>query len=533
MSMFSGIGGQGGGEEEKPKEKKMSVKMQSVNYLQEHERNLITKDIVLYYGQTKAPEVLYSITNDFGGTQIMAETTLTPSDKSIASWVLNEAKTDSLLTPNQEGIIKVTVKAPVLLKAPATPEEKGDTIFMERRFTLEVRDRELLAAGTMVGNYELVTATTALQAGDKLIVVATVDDKSKVFCKSSGAGSNPLMSLFGGGNAKDITIGEDGIITELPDATQILTLEQDGDKWRLQAGKASNGEKTYLYISDSDSGSGGGSIPGLGGSGATLKTGLYTDIADSCQVTFTFPEAKNDSVKIQFNFSDREKDGNPVEAKNVIRYGTSTMSSSFAGYEKDSEKAYLPRLYRLVQSDEYDFTVGTAKWATLVSSYDVTLPENYVAYVVTGQDGDKVTLTQVNTSLKAGEPYLINAPETQGTFKLTRATDAPAPETNLLKISDKTTTSGVFVLANKGEGAGFYKWTGGLLGAGRVYLPADALSAKSRDYFVFDFAADATGIVNVTAKETTDNQYYTLDGRPVENPTPGVYILNGKKVVIK
>lgn len=41
-----------------------------------------------------------------------------------------------------------------------------------------------------------------------------------------------------------------------------------------------------------------------------------------------------------------------------------------------------------------------------------------------------------------------------------------------------------------------------------------------------------TGISNVSASKKT-NITYTLDGRRVENPTKGVYIVNGKMFVIK
>ena len=45
--------------------------------------------------------------------------------------------------------------------------------------------------------------------------------------------------------------------------------------------------------------------------------------------------------------------------------------------------------------------------------------------------------------------------------------------------------------------------------------------------------ATGTGIVNMNHETITNNQYYTLDGRRVENPTKGLYIVNGKKVVVK
>ena len=520
MSMMSGMGGNGSNNEPKK-----SVKMPRVNYMQEHTRNLVAQDVALYYEQTKSPEDLYSITKLFGGTQIMDKTTLTPSDKEVANWVVNG--TDSLLTPKKEGIIYVTVYAPVLLS-------EGDTIKMKRRFVLDVRDRRLLPAGTMVGNYELVTDASQLQDGDKLLVVATIDNKSKVLTKGSGGGG--MMAMFGGGgNSSNITINDDGKITEVPNDARIMTLERDGEKWRLQTGRTTDYTMTYLYCSDSDSGNGFGgvSIPGMGGSGASLKTGTYDAIGDSCQISFTFHTEKNDSVTIQFNFADREneEDGKTVKAKNVIRFEKSMMSSSFGGYEEDSEKATLPRLYRLVQADQYDITITSALWATIVSAYDVNLPEGLTGCTVKALNPEthKASMNDV-TSLKAGEPYLLKA-DSPGVYMLTRNTEGVAkPDINLLKISDNTTGNGAFVLANKSKGVGFYKWSGGLLGSGRVYLEASGASMAPA-FYNFDFDT-ATSIEKIT-KDTEPSTIYDLSGRRVAQPTKGLYIVDGKKAFVK
>ena len=551
MSMFGG--GTQGGSEGGNDEDKRTVKMTRVNYLQEHERNLITQDVVLYYEQTKHTDQLFSITKMFGGTLVtntnaqdntLAKTSLKLSDTDIASWVVDETKTDSLLTPWKTGIVKVTVNAPVLL-------QPGDTIKMKRRFNLEVRDRQLPPAGTMVGNYELVTSASQLQPNDKLLIVATIEDKPKVLVKSSGSGGG-MMDMFGGGsNAGNITIGDDGMITEVPDDALILTLEQADDKWLLQTGRTSEYKTTYLYVSDPAEGGSTSMIPGMGGSGAKLKTGTREAVGDSCQVSFTFLPEKNDSVKIQFNFPDRGDTDNPVTAKNVIRYEKGTMSASFGGFEPESDKATLPRLYRLVQADQYSITVSDALWATIVSSYDVTLPEGLTGYVVHEIDyvNNQAVLHDVTEQggLQGGKPYLLKATEA-GTYMLTKATDAIAePDVNLLQVSDSETGNGVYVLANKGEGAGFYKWTGGLLGAGRVYLQK-TVSGSAPQYISFSFGNDDTsGIVSMSdVKGVMSGAWYDLQGRRVgsaEANAPnstlnsklkkGVYIVNGRKVVVK
>ena len=562
--MMSMIGGGGNSEQQ---EDKRTVKMPRINYMQEHERNLITQDIVLYYGQTKQTNELFSITDMFEGELVtndnatndnLPKTSLKLSDTDVAYWVVNSEKTDSLLTPRKSGIISVTVNAPVLL-------ENGDTVKMKRRFTLDVRDRQVLPAGTMVGNYELVTDASQLQPNDKLLIVATIDDKPKVLNRKTGSSgssdsSNPMTSMFGGGgNASNITIGDDGKITEVPDDALILTLEQAGDKWLLQTGRTSDYKMTYLYVSDPAGGGSSSMIPGMGSSGATLKTGVREDASaqyvagDSCLVSFTFLEEKNDSVKIQFNFADREEDGKPVTAKNVIRYEKGTMSTSFGGFEPESDKATLPRLYRLVQADQYDITIGNALWATIVSSYDVTLPEELTGYVVKEIDftNNKAVLQDVTAQggLEGGKPYLLNA-ATAGTYLLTKASDAIAEPDNLLEVSDNDTGNGVYVLANKGNGAGFYKWTGGLLGAGRVYLQKTS-SGTAPTYIPFGFG-DTTSIneelrMKNEALRMKNEEFapaiYDLQGRKV-NAQPnspalhsqlkkGIYIVNGKKIVIK
>ena len=44
---------------------------------------------------------------------------------------------------------------------------------------------------------------------------------------------------------------------------------------------------------------------------------------------------------------------------------------------------------------------------------------------------------------------------------------------------------------------------------------------------------DVTGISNVSVEVEEDGDYYTLQGVKVAQPQKGVYIQNGKKVIIK
>lgn len=75
------------------------------------------------------------------------------------------------------------------------------------------------------------------------------------------------------------------------------------------------------------------------------------------------------------------------------------------------------------------------------------------------------------------------------------------------------------------------------LGPNKAYLPmAKSAGAKMSMVFVDDEVenSETTGITAVNVKHTGDDAFYTLSGVKVERPTEsGIYIKNGKKVIIK
>lgn len=84
----------------------------------------------------------------------------------------------------------------------------------------------------------------------------------------------------------------------------------------------------------------------------------------------------------------------------------------------------------------------------------------------------------------------------------------------------------------------FYKWVKGNAKSNFAYLqlknPSNDNAAKTVIYL--DWFGDTTGIHGMTAPSqvTSGKTYYTLDGRKVTSPTQkGIYIINGKKIIIK
>ena len=213
--------------------------------------------------------------------------------------------------------------------------------------------------------------------------------------------------------------------------------------------------------------------------------------------------------------------------------------------ETKAPKCFMPRIYRFVPDASYNITIGSTEWKTIVSYKDVQVPENVEAYIVTKvtpEETKSVASLKPVKELKGGEPYLLHYTSQAENYTMTLLTpndpdELEAPKGNILLKSTRTTkgepgNSTVYVLANKSLGVGFYRWTGGDLGAGRVYLPVDATVAGAHEYCGF-IEDETTAIQSIDNTKTDVGPFYDLQGRRVDNPTKGIYIVNGKKIVIK
>lgn len=83
----------------------------------------------------------------------------------------------------------------------------------------------------------------------------------------------------------------------------------------------------------------------------------------------------------------------------------------------------------------------------------------------------------------------------------------------------------------------FYKWVKGNVKSNFAYLQLkNPSNANAKTVIYLDWFGDTTGIHGMTAPSqvTSGKTYYTLDGRKVTSPTQkGIYIINGKKIIIK
>lgn len=184
-----------------------------------------------------------------------------------------------------------------------------------------------------------------------------------------------------------------------------------------------------------------------------------------------------------------------------------------------------------ISSGTIDFSVGAAGWATYSSVYNADLgsAKGYAAKI----NGSSVELSPV-TQVPANNAVLI---EEAGKHIFNIIASATAIAENDLKVSDGNVTSDgsntIYTLANypSKNGLGFYKVPAGKkVPKGKAYLKVAVTSAP--EFLGFD--GGTTSISEKTAvKNNAEGVYYNLSGQRVAQPTKGLYIVNGKKVVIK
>ena len=175
-------------------------------------------------------------------------------------------------------------------------------------------------------------------------------------------------------------------------------------------------------------------------------------------------------------------------------------------------------------------TVQSYGWASYVTPAAVEFPAN-TAYVVTEASVSTGLTLEAVTQVPERTPVLLKGAGDKEIFVIASAT---APTTNLLKVSNGTIADGkyAYVLAKDGAGACFKQWTGDAsVLEGRVVLLLDEAVAASSSVFSLD--DNTTGIKTIDNSQLTIDNVYDLQGRRVAQPTKGLYIVNGKKVVIK
>lgn len=173
-------------------------------------------------------------------------------------------------------------------------------------------------------------------------------------------------------------------------------------------------------------------------------------------------------------------------------------------------------------------------YATLYVPFGVTLPADggVDAYVISTNSSNHATTVNIGKNIPAATPVILRGTATSVTATINDDATATVG-TNLLQgtYTERTLGENDVVLGKSATtGIGFYK-SSAALGANKAYLDLSGSSVKS---FILDFDDDATGIEKTLSdSHLKDENIYNLAGQRIQKMQKGLYIVNGKKVLVK
>ena len=251
----------------------------------------------------------------------------------------------------------------------------------------------------------------------------------------------------------------------------------------------------------------------------------------------------NLAVADEFTTSPTAYNSIPVQLVSAFQWdwGCKTSDGALLGYEvliKGNIESYFSvkgiKSPTEISAISVPVTINdTYKWATFnsISSLDFT-GTDVKAYIVTGvQDDGTLEKTQVY-KVPAYTGLLVT-----GTSARIPATTEDTEDVSANKMDageGLEAPVGSYVLSADSNNKAVFKKVGSsyqpIISLNKAYL---SVESSSRDIFFIE-DGETTGIsATLMNNETMNNEYFDLQGRKVANPTKGLYIVNGKKVVIK
>ena len=212
------------------------------------------------------------------------------------------------------------------------------------------------------------------------------------------------------------------------------------------------------------------------------------------------------------------------------------------GYTDSGTNASLPTdngyKWYVEEATSLPVTITAAKYATFYAPVAVEVPEGVTAHTVT-INGEWATLSEALEVIPANTGVVLCA-ENAGTYGFAITEDVEAIAGNALRGSAAATyytaATGTYYALGLVDGVvGFYKdkFNNNRFqnNSHKAYLYVEG--AQNAANYSFRFEDGTTAIENVEV-ENEVKAIYDLTGRRVEEITaPGIYIINGKKVLVK
>ena len=372
------------------------------------------------------------------------------------------------------------------------------------------------------GNMELRFSRTADKGNN---VLSGIDQyPNTTFTLASGEAQHLTFHNAGSGSAND-----DNWKINLYNAGNKVG-EVRADWWDDVTGGNSNFTTPYLYSAD-----GGITVgPDVWANYLTDMTNADIDFTVSYTggTLYIIGTMTKDNDIYYVNYSKAGLAGNV----SIYLYGKNATLSNINHVSTDVNTATV------APSNAVTATIGSTGWTTFASPYaldlsSITATEGEVkAYYASSVNAGKVRMISTDKNdVIAGEGLMFKG--TPGAVvTIPVVASGTAVDGNLLVgCTTETvlpTNSNHYVLVNNGGNPEFQSLAshGATIPAGKAYL--NAPTAGARLSIVFD--DETTGIVNLpTANSKGEGAVYNLNGQRVQKAQKGLYIIDGKKVMVK
>lgn len=367
--------------------------------------------------------------------------------------------------------------------------------------------------------YELVTNASQLVADEKYIITTADGKYAMGYQKPNNRHAVSIDNKKVGNYIIDIPIaskkGQKDMVYE-------LTLGGEVRKWTFY-------DETYpgyLYAAGKKK---------TGGNDNYLKCKASTDNKAKASINI----ASGFSISITFAIKE--------DIPNILQYYSNSNLFSCYASGQTAISLYRKRIAQLSVS-KYGYTTYTSQ------EYGYSMPEGCLGFVVT-KENDGIKLTEKykpGDAVPAKTPLLIKAePGTYPIYQTVRKAVAPTEGENLLRGDFDADGNITYGLGNE-KNYYYYKLTtqnkanfGFYFGAkdggpfkmsntSRAYLVLPREQSSSVKSLVLDDAILETAVSLPTESKPTDGHTYDLSGRLCQGKlVPGIYIQNGRKIVVR
>lgn len=321
------------------------------------------------------------------------------------------------------------------------------------------------------------------------------------------------------------TVSENNLTEELGDTWSVDANTARWANWSKTGGKnadlTDNGGETYYKAKS-----------------ATSTQKDYLEIPNSCYLLFGYGVGMNQSNDKSVTFTVDGMNGYFAQFVGVGPSATTEtveITSDKYAYNGIKNSNVLKTVYVYIPMIEKSVAIGDAGYATYVTATNTTVPTDVTAYTVTTAN-NKVELHEIASDavIKSGTAILLKA--TKGNYNFTTSVEdvTELPSNALVPATtDVTATGNEYALTKQDGKVGFAQVEAGVvIPAGKAYLVVDNSDESAAKFFSFD-NGEVTGINNVNTVDADNNAYYTLQGLKTQKPVKGMYIHNGKKVILK